>query len=282
MKFVDVHSHLQFAAYADDREAAWKRANDEGVGLLTVGTKLGTSREAVEFARAHEGAWATIGLHPIHTSKSYHDVAEMGGGNHKGFNSAGEEFDAAAYRELARDPKVVGVGECGLDYYRLTPETKAAQVAAFEAQIAFANEVGKPLMLHIRPASAEASAGRQAYKDAFEILQANAQVKGNVHFFAGTWEEAQWFLNFGFTISFTGVITFTKDYDEVVRSVPLDMFLTETDAPYVTPAPHRGQRNEPVHVREIVKRIAEIKGLPVETIREAAAANAQRVFGLRG
>ncbi len=271
MKFVDVHSHLQFAAYGEDREAAFLRARSEDVGLITVGTKLSISQEAVAFARTHENVWATIGLHPIHTSKSYHDVAEIGGGDHKGFNSAGEVFDSAMYRALASDPKVVGIGECGLDYYRLTPETRKAQFAAFEAQIAFANEVGKPLMLHIR----------QAYKDAFDMVKRLAKVKGNVHFFAGSWEEATWFLDLGFTLSFTGVITFTKDYDEVVRNVPLDMFLTETDAPYVTPAPHRGERNEPLHVREVVKRIGEIKGRSIDEIEAAAVANAVRTFQLR-
>lgn len=269
-RYVDVHSHVQFAAYGEDREAVYRRAKEEGVALITVGTQKNTSKDAVEFARSHEGVFATVGLHPIHTAKSYHDVAEMGGGEHKAFNSAGEVFDNEIYRTMAADPKVVGIGECGLDYYRLTPETKKAQVTAFEAQIAFANEIGKPLMLHIR----------QAYKDAFDILKANAKVAGNVHFFAGTREEAQWFLDLGFTISFTGVITFTKDYDDVVRSAPLDMILTETDAPYVTPVPFRGKRNEPLHVREVLKRIAEIKSLSIEEVREATTQNAKRVFSL--
>lgn len=270
MRYVDAHSHLQFAAYGEDREAAYQRAAQEGVALITVGTQKNTSNDAVEFARTHEGVFATIGLHPIHTAKSYHDVAEMGGGDHQGFNSAGEVFDSAMYRTMAADPQVVGIGECGLDYYRLTPETKKAQITAFEAQIALANEVGKPLMLHVR----------QAYKDAFDILKRSAKVKGNVHFFAGTSEEAQWFLGLGFTISFTGVITFTSDYDEVVRNTPLDMILTETDAPYVTPAPFRGKRNEPLHVREVVKRIAGIKGLDLEIARQATVENAKRVFQL--
>lgn len=269
-RYVDIHSHLQFATYGDDRTEVYERAHAEGVGLITVGTQQKTSHEAVEFARMHAGVYATVGLHPIHTSKSYHDVAEMGGGEHKGFNSAGETFDSAAYRALAADPHVVGIGECGLDYYRLTPETRKAQVAAFEAQIALANELGKPLMLHIR----------QAYKDAFDILKANASVKGNVHFFAGSWEEAKRFLDFGFSLSFTGVITFSNDYDEVIKHAPLDMILTETDAPYVTPAPHRGKRNEPIHVREVVKRIAAIKGLDEDAVALATVTNAMRVFRL--
>ena len=124
-------------------------------------------------------------------------------------------------------------------------------------------------MLHIR----------NAYKDALEILKRHAKVKGDVHFFAGTWEEAQEFLALGFTLSFTGVVTFTHDYDEVVRNTPLDMILSETDCPYITPTPFRGRRNEPMHVREIVKAIARIKGEDEEKVRLQLVENAKRVFG---
>ena len=120
---------------------------------------------------------------------------------------------------------------------------------------------------------------RNAYKDAADILREHAKVKGDIHFFAGTWEEAQWFLELGFALSFTGVLTFTKDYDEVVRNTPLDMLMAETDCPFVAPAPFRGKRNEPIHVREVYKAIARIKGLDEETVRVQINSNAQRVFG---
>lgn len=279
MKYIDVHSHLQFVAYDDDREEAYRRAREEGVALITVGTQKDTSIQAVTFAREHEGVYATVGLHPIHTSKSFHDTQELGPsfakasagkGTEEGFTSRGERFDSAVYREMAKDPKVVAIGECGLDYYRLTEETKALQVEALEAQIALSREVGKPLMLHIR----------NAYEDALDVLKAYPDARGNVHFFAGNWDMASRFLERGFTLSFTGVITFTHDYDEVVRNIPLSMILTETDAPYITPVPHRGKRNEPLHVREVVKKIAEIRGIAQEEVREATVANAMRVFGL--
>lgn len=269
MKYVDVHSHLQFVAYDVDREEAYARARQEDVALITVGTQFDTSHAAALFAQEHEGVFATVGLHPIHTSKSFHDAKELGEWNRE-FTSRGEVFDAAAYRALALNPKVVAIGECGLDYYRLTEETKAIQKEAFEAQIALAREVNKPLMLHIR----------NAYEDALAILKAHPGVRGNVHFFAGSWEIARKFLDLGFSLSFTGVITFTHDYDDVVRNMPLEQILTETDAPYITPVPFRGKRNEPLHVREVVKKVAAIRGISEEDARVATVSNAKRVFGL--
>ena len=123
-------------------------------------------------------------------------------------------------------------------------------------------------MLHIR----------NAYDDALEVLKAHAKVKGDVHFFAGNWDTAKKFLDFGFTLSFTGVVTFTHDYDEVVKNTPLDMLLSETDAPYVTPVPHRGKRNESSYIPEVVRTIARIREENFETVSAQLFANAKRVF----
>jgi TatD DNase family protein len=252
------------------------RAHEAGVGVNIVGTQFDTSRAAVALAGAHEWAWATIGLHPIHTTKSHHDAQELGEGN-KEFTSRGEVFDAKGYLELGRDPKVVAIGECGLDYYRNDPATKATQVDAFIQQIEVANTLGKPLMLHVR-----ASQGTQdAYDDALELVRAHAKAPGDVHFFAGNWETARKWLDIGFTLSFTGVVTFTHDYDEVVRNTPLERILSETDAPYVTPAPYRGKRNESAYIPEIVRALAGIKGISEEEVRAAILANAGRLFGLK-
>jgi TatD DNase family protein len=136
-------------------------------------------------------------------------------------------------------------------------------------------------MLHIRNGSKNSPQVIQnAYNDSLELLKKYSKVKGDVHFFAGSLEEAKAFLDFGFTLSFTGVITFTHDYDEIIKNTPLDMIMSETDAPYVAPVPHRGRRNEPVYVKEIVKRIAEIKNLPEEEVAKAIIANAKKVFGI--
>jgi TatD DNase family protein len=267
-KYIDVHSHVNFKAFDEDYEEVIKRALDNDTWVINVGTQLDTSRKALEVAEKFEdGVYAIVGLHPIHTGASYHDIKELGEGG-KEFTSRGEIFDKEAYRELLKNKKVVAIGECGLDYYRMDPESIEKQKQAFIAQIELANEMNKPLMLHIR----------NAYPDAIEILKKYSKVKGDVHFFAGTWEDAKAFLDLGFTLSFTGVITFTHDYDEVIKNTPLDMILSETDSPYVTPVPHRGKRNEPAYVSQVVKRIAEIKGLPEEEVAKALISNARRVF----
>ena len=288
MKYFDAHTHVQFVAYDQDREEVFKRSLEAEVGMNLVGTQRDTSEAAVREAEVREGVWATIGLHPVHTSKSYHDTKELGEEG-KAFTSRGEMFDFEFYKKLGENPKVIAVGECGLDYYRLDEETKKLQVEAFVGQIELANALQKPLMLHIRNGArgGDATAAGDAYLDALELLKAHspvgragANVPGDVHFFAGDWNIAKSFLDIGFTLSFTGVLTFTHDYDEVVRNTPLDMLLTETDAPYITPVPFRGQRNEPMHVREVVKKIAEIKGVEVEEVREQILLNSKRVFGL--
>ena len=273
MKFIDIHSHVQFAAYDADRAEVMERAKQAGTAMINVGTQRDTSKAAVELAHQYPDiAWATIGLHPIHTSKSFHDKQELGGEG-KDFTSRGEEFDYEYYRELGKDEKVVGIGECGLDYYRLERDTRSVQRATFEKHIQLALELQKPLMIHCR----------NAYEDMLEILDVtrytlHATQPGNIHFFAGSWDVARRFLDLGFTLSFTGVITFANQYDEVVKNTPLDMILAETDSPYITPVPLRGKRNEPANVHYIVEKIAKLKNKEVEEVREVIIANAKRVF----
>ena len=267
-QYIDIHSHVNFNAFDADREEVIKRALENDTWVINVGTQIDTSRKAIEIAEKYkEGVYAIVGLHPIHTSASFHDKHEFGEEG-KEFTSRGEIFEKEKYRELLKNPKVVGIGECGLDYYRLDSDSIEKQKEAFIAQIELANEFNKPLMLHIR----------QAYQDALAILKEHTKVKGNIHFFAGSLEEAKAFIELGFTLSFTGVITFTHDYDEVIKNIPLEMIMSETDAPYVAPVPYRGKRNEPVYVSEVVKRIAEIKNLPESEVAEAIISNARRVY----
>mgnify|MGYP003394467212 CR=1 FL=1 len=249
---IDVHAHLNFANYDEDREAVFARARDLEIGVINVGTDAKTSQFAVDLVQNHQNTWATVGLHPTDFS---------------------EGFDYEFYLNLAKQERVVAIGECGLDYFhQKTAEEQAKQKEIFSAQIELANEVNKPLMLHIR--------GEGAYRDALEILKSEAKVKGNAHFFAGTWDEAKLFLDLGFTLSFGGVTTFVRDYDEVIRNTPLEMILTETDCPFVAPVPYRGKRNEPSYLPEIVRKLAEIKGESAEKVAEVTLANARRVFGL--
>lgn len=294
LNFFDVHSHVQFVAYDEDRNAVMERAREQETAMINVGTQKDTSRTAVELAHKYPDiSWATIGLHPIHTSKSFHDKQELGPsyakaseGKDDGFISRGEELDYDYYLNLGKDPKVVGIGECGLDYYRVeSHEARNTQHETFKQHIKLALELNKPLMIHCRPSVAKAMEGKNAYEDLLKILDSCYMLHvscppGDIHFFAGSWDIAQEFLKRDFTLSFTGVITFTDQYDEVVKNSPLDMILTETDSPYVTPVPLRGKRNEPVNVKYVVQRIAELKNLPVEEVSEQIIKNAKRVFGI--
>lgn len=284
-KYIDTHAHVNINAFKDDVEEVISKCADEGVAIINVGTQQDTSRRAVELAREHDNCYAIVGLHPVHSSASYHDEQELGE-NMKGFTSRGEEFDVDFYRELAGQDKVVAIGECGLDYYRLESDTKSVQEKAFVAQIELANELGLPLMIHTRDskgnsASAKAEAGvGNVYDDTYEILKTHAKVPGNVHFYAGTYEQAKKFFDIGFTVSFTGVITFAKEYEETIKNAPLDMIHAETDCPYVAPVPYRGQRCEPWMVKEVYKKIAEIRGEGEEKVREKLMENAKRLYSL--
>ncbi len=248
---IDIHAHAHFPEFDADRDAVVRKALDAGTAMINVGTSLATSRGSVALAEASpDGVYSIVGLHPVDTD---------------------EVFDLEAFRVLAAHPKVVGIGECGLDYFRQDKDATAfGQTETFLAQINLANECGKPLMLHIR----------EAYGDALDILKEHAKVRGNSHFFAGTIDEAKRFLDLGYTLSFTGVITFAKQYVELVEYVPLDMIQAETDCPFVAPIPHRGKRNEPAFVAEVIDKIARIKKLPLETVESALLENARKMWGL--
>ena len=284
-KYIDIHCHVNFKVFEEDHDMVIRRALDNDTWFFNVGTQIDTSRLAVKLANRYDkGVFAVIGLHPIHTGKSFHDEEELGEGG-KEFTSRGEVFHKGTYLELAQDPKVVAIGECGLDYFHLEEESIQKQKDVFIEQINFANEVNKPLMIHVRNNYEDKS--RNAYVDILEILKKHAKVKGVIHFFEGSLENAKDFIAFGFLVSFTGAITYPPrkngrncNYEEIIRNIPLNMVLADTDSPYMAPVPYRGQRNEPVYVKEIVKRIAEIKNLPEEEVAKAVVANAKKLFAI--
>lgn len=276
-KFIDVHSHLQFTAYDEDRGLVLERAKESQTWMINVGTKYSTSKGAVDLAEKNEGVFAIVGLHPIHTSASFHDKDEIGEEGEP-FKSQGEDFDLEKFEELVAHPKVVGVGECGLDFFRIEGDREdyiEKQTRIFEMQIDLAVKHDKPLMIHCR----------NAYPEVLKILSAKKEIygeklRGNFHFFAGSLEDAAQIFDLGFNISFTGVITFAKQYEELVRFAPLERIFSETDCPYVTPVPHRGERNEPMYVSEVVKKIAEIREEDFEEVRGKLVENAVKFFGL--
>lgn len=250
LAYIDIHAHLNFPEYDADRPAVIARTKEHGVGVINIGTDRKTSAEVIKLAEENENMWAAIGTHP-------HEVTT--------------EFDYDFFKSLAIHPKVVAIGECGLDYFKVEDEEiKLKQQELFKQQIKLAKEAGKPLMLHIR----------DTYDEVLKILEQEDAGPAHAHFFVGNQEMVKRFLDRGDTVSFTGVITFTHDYDEVVKNTPLDKIMTETDAPYVAPVPYRGKRNEPVHVVEVVRTIANLKNLPIEEVRKNTLANARRVFRL--
>jgi TatD DNase family protein len=253
-KYFDIHSHLNFPNYRDDFEEVIKRLRETDTRTIVIGTDLATSKEAVELAEKYEGIYAAIGVHPV--DKKF------------------EKFNKEEFEKLVKSKKVVLIGECGLDFFHAEKENDyERQKELFLAQIDFALQHDKPIMIH----------SRNAYEKLLEILQpfkqAHEKLRGNIHFFAGNLEQAEKFWNIGFSTSFTGVITFTRDYDEVIRNAPLERLMAETDAPFVAPVPYRGKRNEPSFVVEVVQKIAEIRGEDLETVRAGLVNNALRMIG---
>ncbi len=275
MKYIDIHCHLDFPDYRDDFQNVLTRMKEREVRAITIGTDLESSKSAVKIAEENENIWACIGIHPNEgTSPLQGDLPEMTS-SQAGVetNSPDEVFKENEFEKLLQSSKVVAIGECGLDFFRIShfaEATRDKQKQLFIQQIEFALKYDKPLMLHCR----------NAYDEVLEILKNYPDVKGNCHFFAGNIEQAKQFLDLGFTMSFTGVITFTHDYDQVIKFLPADSIMSETDAPFVAPVPHRGKRNEPAFVIEVYKKMAEIKGEGGEKMRETIMHNAERLFNL--
>jgi TatD DNase family protein len=276
--FFDIHSHLHDKAFDDDRDTLINEMKEYGVGSITIGTDLIESKEAVLLADKYENLYATIGLHPA--------------------DNVTEEFDKEAFTTLLLEgKKIIAVGECGLDYHYIetffendkklkniswNKDAEAdRQKQIFEEQVYFACEHNLPLMLHGRPSKGT----MDAYEDMLHILESvkkeyGTKLRGNAHFFVGNIDIAKRFIDIGFTMSFSGVITFSRDYDDVVRFIPLTMIQGETDSPYATPAPFRGKRNTPMYVQEIVAKIAVIRREPFEEVRVQLLENAKRIFDL--
>jgi TatD DNase family protein len=248
-KLVDIHSHLNFPDFDKDRDEVIERALEAGIWTINIGSNFENSKQAVEIAEKYDGVFAGIGLHPDEK----------------------ENFNIDYYRQLAKHPKVVTIGECGLDRKTCNLNLETQEIL-FKKQIELALELDKPLMIHCR----------DAHEEILDILNSfqTTKLQGNIHFFSGTWEQAQKYFDLGFTISFTGVITFTRDYDEVIRKAPLDKIMIETDAPFVAPVPFRGKRNEPLYVKEVAKKIAEIKNLSFEEVAKATTKTASTLFSL--
>ncbi len=258
-KYIDIHSHLNDKQFDKDRQEVIDRTLKGNVWTITIGTDKEMSQKACELSVLHDGFYASVGMHPTDNKQ--------------------EKFDTEFYRNLVKNySKVVAIGECGLDYFRVLGDDiveKRRQKDIFEKHIELAVETKKPLMIHCR----------DAYSELIDILEVKKREYGdalvaNIHFFAGDVATAQKCFDLDFTISFTGVLTFACNYDEVVKYAPLEKIMAETDAPYVAPVPHRGKRCEPLYVSEVVKKIALIRSEDEKMVSDTLVRNAIRTFSL--
>ncbi|MBZ9572587.1 TatD family hydrolase [Patescibacteria group bacterium] len=288
---IDTHAHLNFADYDKDRDEIIKRALDNNTFMINIGTNYGSSKEVIEIAEKYEkGVYAAIGLHPINIKQNSKLKSQSAKPQFKTQNSEDileENFDYEKYKELAESEKVVAIGEIGFDYWR-KPKTekrlelfKQWQKEFFLKQLELARELNLPVIFHCRLALDELR----------EILRRTVLCKlnGVVHCFTGIWEQAQKFLDMGFYLGFNGIIFKSIEgisFNEVIKKIPLDRILIETDCPFLVPpaasakASASQERNEPLYVKYIAQRIAEIKNLSFEEVAERTTQNAKKLFKL--
>lgn len=251
--FVDSHCHIDFPDFQEGVVPLLERMAEAGVGhALCVAVNLENLPRVLDLARAHANLFASVGVHPDHDEGREPGVDEL--------------------VELAGLPKVVAIGETGLDYYRMRREDVDWQRQRFRVHIRAARRTGKPLIIHTRNAAA----------DTLAIMREEGadQAGGVMHCFTESWEVAQAALDMGFFVSFSGIVSFKNalELKEVARRVPLDRLLIETDAPYLAPVPHRGRRNEPAYVRHVAEEIARLRGISLEAVEAATTANFFRLF----
>jgi TatD DNase family protein len=269
MKYFDTHCHIQFPQYDADRNEVVQRLQEAEVGGLIVGVDAESSEQAIELVRKISENLTLSEKNDTQPSKFFASV-----GLHP--NDTDQGFDFERFEKMLQQPEVSAVGECGLDYFRPSDAeaVKKIQKEIFEQQIELAVKYDKPLMIHSRP-----SKGTQdAYHDTIDMLTSKKReygerLRGDMHFFVGGVEEAKKFIELDFSMSYTAVLTFTHDYDEVVRYIPLSHLLSETDSPFIAPASKRGKRNEPTAVIDVVSAFARIRGEDEEIVRQAILQN---------
>ncbi len=288
-KLIDSHTHTNFNIFKNDGTEVIRRCLANDIWLINVGSQYSTSERAFNIAIKYpQGVYSAIGLHPVHLFKTEIDEEEIK------FNTHEEEFDVKKYQALidldyknSGHNKIVAIGEIGLDYYHLPTghsltEVKTRQSQEFIKQLKFATKNNLPVIIHCR---GSVNNPYQAYDDIYDIL--NQQIKlglklrGVIHCYGGNLAQAKKFIALGFYIGFTGIITFGRNADDlrnIAKKLPLNKILIETDAPYLTPVPYRGQRNEPAYVEYVAYKIAEIKNIPFIEVAEQTVNNTKELF----
>jgi TatD DNase family protein len=274
----DTHAHVNFNAFKDDGEEILRRCFENGMSVVNVGSQYSTSKRAVEYAHKFEdGIFAAVGIHPVHLKKGkfvHRDHDEL---EETEIPTVGESFDYEKYLELAKDEKVVAIGEIGLDYHHFgenddVEELKKLQKEILISFIKLANEVDKPVMLHCW----------DGYGDLLEILTIHKpNKKGIVHSFIGSYKTANKFVELGYKIGLNGIITYGESYDRLIKEIDLQNIVIETDCPYLTPRPlEKGTRNEPQFVKFVAQKIADVKDITLEEVCETTSQNAIKIFSI--
>jgi len=253
--FVDTHCHIHEAKYPLDIGDVLRRAHAAGVGkMICVGTDEVTSGEAVRFAGNHEGVWASVGVHPHEATEGWSGVGQL----LKRSPSFG-----------TRSPVIIAVGEIGLDYF-YTHSPRQVQIQAFEAQLQLAKDYDLPVIFHVR----------EAFSDFWPIFANFSGLNGVLHSFTDTTENMERAVSEGLFIGVNGISTFARDKQAMWDAIPLEKMLLETDAPFLTPVPHRGTINEPAFVRNVAEYHAKRRELPLEALAAATSSNASTLFGI--
>jgi len=277
VELVDTHAHLNFNAFKDDADEVIRRCLNEGVWMINVGSNLETSKKAVEIAQKYpNGIFVSVGLHPINLDTG---LVKMKPDEVEGINYE-REFEYEKYKELAKQKKVVAMGEIGLDYYWRPKTTakkelfKQKQKDLFLEELKLAEELNLPVIFHCR----------MAHDDLINIISEqlknnNKQIRGVIHCFTGTWEQAKKYMEMGLALGFNGLI-FKLDFKDIIQKTSLERILIETDCPYLSPPEFKKERNEPVAVKYVVEEIAKIKNLNYKEITEITTQNAKKLFSI--
>lgn len=291
----DTHTHVNFQPFQADYQSVLQTALDAGILMNNVGSQWESSLRSVQIADEFDyGVWASVGLHPIHL---FSDVTEEQTieGTPQMIRTRAEQFDVDRYRTLAQSSKkVIAIGECGLDYYHFEranlqdrrQELIQQQITVLKQHIELALELDLPVIFHCRDAAIHDSERIQAFEDMITVIaqyQTNHKpLRGVIHCYTGLASSIPTFLDLGMFIGYTGIVTFDNatEVRAAVQATPIDRILLETDAPYLSPAPHRGKRNQPLYVELVAKKIAALKQVSESELAAQTTKNAFELFGI--
>lgn len=247
MKIFDTHSHYDDEAFDDDREELIKTIMESDVvGVINCAADMKSVKTTVELTKKYSMFYGAVGVHPSYANEINEDTIEK-------------------LREATKNDKIIAIGEIGLDYHYEDNPSKEIQRNAFRAQMQLAKEVGKPVIIH----------AREAHEDTLKILEEFDEIRGIIHCFSGSVEIARKYVKIGYMLGIGGVVTFknARKLVEVVKEIPMESLLLETDCPYMAPVPHRGERNNSMYISEVIKKIAEIKSISEQEVASVALRN---------